>query len=387
MKKSSQEEDEEKVIDPFELAATLWKQRKKLIIWSVCGAVLGLIIAFSIPKEYGTEVKLAPEVNDNKATSSGLGALASMAGLSTSSSMGADAVYPMLYPDVVSSVPFITSLFDVKVTTMPEDEDTPGKTLTVWEYMEEDTKSPWWSAVMAVPGQLIALLKEKKEVPEGHQLDNFQLTEDEYKMVLAMQDRVTAAVDAKTSVVTLNVLMQDPLVSAILADTVVARLQEYITAYRTNKSRKDLEYTQMLNKEAKDNYYAAQQRYADYLDRNQGLAFHSAQTIRERLENEATLAFNLYNQTSQQVQKAQAKVQETTPVYAILTPPTVAVKATKPKKLLILIAFTFLGFAACSAWILYVKPILENHKAKQREEEQKKLASASAGDSANGAEK
>ncbi|MDE7109120.1 MAG: chain-length determining protein, partial [Muribaculaceae bacterium] len=87
------QDSEEKEIDLLELASKLWAQRKKLIIWSVCGAVIGLIIAFSIPKEYNTTVKLAPEANDNKSSGS-LGALASMAGLSAGSASGADALYP-----------------------------------------------------------------------------------------------------------------------------------------------------------------------------------------------------------------------------------------------------------------------------------------------------
>lgn len=356
-------EGEEKEIDLLELASTLWKQRRKLIKWSLCGALIGLVIAFSIPKEYTTSVKLAPEINDSKASSGGLGALASMAGLSAGSAAGADAVYPMLYPDVVSSVPFSTSLFDVEVTTKKE-----GRKMTVSQFLEEETKAPWWSFVLRLPVKLIGMLKSEEEVPEDHKLDNFQLTLDENKMVETLNQRIAASVDTKTSVVTINVQMQDPLVSAILADTVVSRLQEYITAYRTNKARKDLEYAQKLNREAKDNYYKAQQRYADYLDRNQGLAFHSAQTVRERLENEATLAFNLYNQTAQQVQKTQAKVQETTPVYAIVTPATVPVRASSPRKMMILIGFTFLAFVACAVWILFVAPIIESRKSAARKD-------------------
>lgn len=356
-------EGEEKEIDLLELASTLWKQRRKLIKWSLCGALIGLVIAFSIPKEYTTSVKLAPEINDSKASSGGLGALASMAGLSAGSAAGADAVYPMLYPDVVSSVPFSTSLFDVEVTTKKE-----GRKMTVSQFLEEETKAPWWSFVLRLPVKLIGMLKSEEEVPEDHKLDNFQLTLDENKMVETLNQRIAASVDTKTSVVTINVQMQDPLVSAILADTVVSRLQEYITAYRTNKARKDLEYAQKLNREAKDNYYKAQQRYADYLDRNQGLAFHSAQTVRERLENEATLAFNLYNQTAQQVQKTQAKVQETTPVYAIVTPATVPVRASSPRKVMILIGFTFLAFVACAVWILFVAPIIESRKSAARKD-------------------
>lgn len=350
-------DNDEKEIDLLELATKLWAQKKKIVKWCVWGAVIGLVIAFSIPREYATSVKLAPEISDPKAAAGGLGALASIAGLSSGAASGADAVYPQLYPDVVSSVPFITSLFNVEVETKED-----GEKFTVQQYMEDETSSPWWSVILGVPRKIIGLLKADEEVEEGHKLNNFQLTKDEADLVEALSKRVTANVDQKTSVVTIDVKMQDPLVSAMLADTVVTRLQEYVTSYRTNKARQDLEYAEKLNKEAQQEYYRAQQRYADYLDRNQGLAFRSAQITRDRLENETTLAFNLYNQTAQQVQKAKAKVQETTPVYAVVTPATVPIKPAAPRKVLILAGFIFLAFVACAAWILFIQPMVEEHK-------------------------
>lgn len=184
-------------------------------------------------------------------------------------------------------------------------------------------------------------------------------------MVDALTSRISASVDAKTSVVTIDVKMQDPEVSAILADTVLCRLKEYITRYRTDKSRQDMLYAEKLNNEAKENYYAAQKRLADYDDRNQGLSLRSAQITRERLENEATLAFNLFNQTAQQLQMAKAKVQETTPVYAVVSPATVPNRPSSPKKPLILVGFTFLAFVICAAWILFGQPMLEEYRNKQ----------------------
>ena len=351
--------EEEGTIDLLEIAANLWANRKKLIIWSVCGAVIGLVVAFSIPREYTTTVKLAPEANDNKSAAGGLGALASMAGLSSTTS-GSDAVYPMLYPDVVGSVPFLTSLFDVEVETADDD---PRK-ITVEQYLEEDTSSPWWSAIMGAPFKLLGMLTSKDEAEDpNHKLNNFRLTKEEDKLVKALSERVTASVDTKTSVVTVDVTMQDPVVSAILADTVVSRLKEFVTDYRTSKARHDLEYAEMLNEDARQKYYQAQQKYAAYLDRNQGIVLRSAQVERERLENETSLAFNVYNTTAQQVQRAQAKVQEALPVYAVISPATVPIKPSKPRKALILIGFTFLAFVACAAWIQFLKPMIDEFKS------------------------
>ena len=354
-----EKEGEEKEIDIMEMAVKLWNQRKRIIKWCVIGAVVGVIVAFSIPREYDTTVKLAPELPDSKSSSGGLSALASMAGINTNV-MSRDAVNPMLYPDVVQSVPFLTGLFNVEVTTKKDKEQ-----FTVAQYMEDGTRGTWWGYLLGLPFKLIGLvMPSEDEVGEDHTLNSFQLTKKESDMVKALSKRITASFDDKTYVITINVMMQDPLVSAMLADTVVTRLQEYITDYRTNKARVDLVYAEKLNEEARAEYYKAQQRYADYLDHNQGLAFRSAETVRERLQNEAQLAFSLYNQTAQQVQKAQAKVQEATPAYAVIAPATVPIKPVKPRKVLILIGFTFLAFVACAAWILFLSPMLDDYKSK-----------------------
>ncbi len=101
-------------------------------------------------------------------------------------------------------------------------------------------------------------------------------------------------------VVSLAVTMQDPLVAATLTDTVMRNLQNHITQYRTDKARHDLEFTQRLFDEAQGKYYAAQQRYAQYVDQNQALSGRAFRTEQERLQNEMSLAYSLYNQTAQQ---------------------------------------------------------------------------------------
>ena len=55
-------------------------------------------------------------------------------------------------------------------------------------------------------------------------------------------------------------------------------------------------------------------------------------------------------------------MQETTPVYAVITPVTVPTKPSAPRKALILIGFVFLSFVACAAWILFIQPMIEDRK-------------------------
>lgn len=353
-------DDSEQEIDLMELARKLWDERKMILKYCAIGLAVGLIVAFSIPKEYTTTIKLAPEVSSGKSMGGGLGALASMAGISTGSS-SSEAVYPQLYPDIVSSVPFTVGLFDIPVT------DKKGeKVTTVRKFIEDDTSSPWWSAVLSLPGKALGAVKSlfsaEEENDNGAQLDEFRLTPDENAIVEALRTRVGADVDTKTSVITLTVTMQDPMVSALLVDSVAERLKMYVTDYRTNKARKDMLFAEKLNDEAKSDYMKAQQRYAAYMDKNQGIATRAGRIELDQLENEAQLAFNLYNTTAQQLQAAKAKVQEITPVYTVVQPATVPLRPSKPSKMLILVGFVFLAAVTAGAWILFGRDIVKQFR-------------------------
>ena len=270
-----------------------------------------------------------------------------MAGINLNNMNTVDAVYPELYPDVVSSIPFAAELFHVPVTDIKGELQT-----TVYDYLSEHTRAPWWSLPGKIIGWTLSLFKEDETPKEGG-FDLFQLTKDEMEVVKALNERVGCSVDSKSYVITLSVTMQDPLVAATLTDTVMTNLQRYITEYRTNKSRNDLAYTQKLFDEARENYYSAQQAYARYMDQNQNIVLRSVRTEQERLQNEMNLVYNIYNQMAQQLQMAKAKVQENTPVYAVLQPATVPLKASKPSKMIILVGFVFLAAAASAGWALF----------------------------------
>lgn len=359
--------EEEQEIDLMELAGQLWDKRRTILKWCLIGAVVGLIVAFSIPREYSTSVKLAPEIAGNKTAGGGLSSLASLAGINLNSGATADAVYPQLYPDVLSSAPFMVDILGV---SLPMKD---GEVYTVNEILEDHTSSPWWGKVLGLPfkaiGAIRSLFSDEDETAEDS-IDAFYLTPKQAEKVLALSKRVSASVDTKTSVITIGVMMQDPVASAHLADTVVTRLQEYVTKYRTEKARKDLDYAKRINDEAREAYTEAQRTYATASDRNQSLSSKAASIEIERLQNEASLAFNLYNTTAQQMQMAQAKVQENTPVFTVVQPASVPVKPSKPSKAMILIGFVFLAFVASAAYILYFPKLKESFvKAKEAKKE------------------
>lgn len=343
------------------LIPKVWAERKLVIKACVAATVIGIVVAFSIPKEYTTSVKLAPETT-NKTPGGSMGALAAMAGINLGSSSGQDALSPELYPDIVNSTPFLTGLFDVNVTT----QDGRMKT-SLYEYMEKHQQKTWWSSLLSAPFKAldwgISLFHDTEENRlTGNKVDPFKLTLKQAVIAKILSNRIIISVAKKTGVTTLSVQMQDPLISATLTDTVMHRLQDYITDYRTNKARHDLAFTEKLFKEAQENYYTAQQRYARHVDGNLDVILQSYRSEQERLQNEMTLAYGVYNQLAQQLQMAKAKVQEITPVYTVVQPATVPLKPEKPNKTIILISFVFLAALGSVGWILFIKDSLKKLK-------------------------
>lgn len=350
----SEEQDKKQVqeIDLIEVARKIWAKRK-LVFKNCCiAAVVGVIVAFSIPKEYETKVTLAPEDSSGKGGLSGsLGSLAAMAGINLGSMTGEDAISPDLYPDILKSTPFLVSLFNVQVETKKGDLKT-----TLYDYMDEHQKSPWFGYIISAPlkalGWGLSLFKDKPKEGDPTKADYFDLTHDQEKMVKTIEKSMSAVVNKKTGVISLSVRMQDPLISAALADTVKDRLQDYIIDYRTSKARKDLAFTERMYEEALSNYIKAQEAYATHMDRNFNVVLERFKAEEERLGNEVKLAYQVYGQVAQQLQLARAKVQEKTPVYTVVQPAVMSIKAASPKKISILLVFCFLGFIGTSAYIL-----------------------------------
>ena len=361
------QEEEELEIDLMEYARKLWASRKLLLKVAGIAAIVGVIIALGTPKTYTANVTLAPE--SGKSGGGGLSGIASMLGVGgLSMSSDADAFNVTLYPDVVSSTPFIIDLLDTKVKQLENENDT-----TLAGYLKEGTSSSLIGTIVSLPFKAIGAVMSIFSSDDDKENDNqdinpFQLTAEQNNAVNGLRKLVVANVDKKTGVTSISVTMQDPLVCAIVADTVVTKLQEFITGYRVNKAQEDCKYWEQLHEERKNNYYEKQQNYARYTDGNQGISRESVKIEQARLENEMNLAYQVYSQVATQLQMARAKVQEAKPVFAVVEPATVPLKPSGTSRKMILIGVVFLAVAGASAWILFGQDLWKNLKEGLKEE-------------------
>jgi len=323
----------------------------KTALWFCAGGfALGCLVALGTPRKYMVTSKLAPELSST--ATSRLSSMASLVGLSASMMGTTDAVYPMVYPDLVKSPEFIADLFDepVSFTWKKERVDT-----TLYAYLTEYKKFSPVGFVMSLPGMAVGAVKglfEKQEEDSADAPVNpFHFTKKQGRIAKLIGKNVKAEIDKKTLVVTTVVTMDNAEVCAQLSRAVNENIKKYVTVYRTEKAIKDCEYYEKLYEEAQKSYYAAQRAYSYYSDSHQNVSLRSYMIESERLKNEATLQFQLYTSTAQQLQAAQAKVQQETPVFAEIVPPSVPLKSANSRKKTAL-AFAFVGLMAGAFYVL-----------------------------------
>jgi len=366
--------EEEDDIDIMEYVRKLIKNWKFVAKWAGIAAIAGVVIALSAVSTYTVSSKMAPETTGKSGSGGSLSSLASLAGINLGSMTSSDAISPELYPDIVSSTPFMTDLFYMPVRAEYKKEEID---CNYYEYFLNCRKSTWYGVVLSVPGRILGwcfsfLGPREEKLPKGFKhigvLDNSRLTKIQEKVLEKMRKNISVSVDKKTSVITISVTDQNPVIAKQLTDTIIAKLKDYITRYRTEKSRQDLEYYETLYLKAQDEYFTAQKRYAAYSDANQGLTRQSVMIEQERLQNEMELKYQLYNSCAQQVQVAKAQVQRETPVVTTITPPAVPLKDNESGAKTLAI-FVILGALLASVWVLFGEDFVEKIKNSDKEAE------------------
>ena len=326
----------------YNVAKSNWRFMAK--VTGVLVLVVGIYV-FSLPRGWDASVVLAPEMSNTSSLPGNLSSMASMVGLDLNSMSGDDAIYPEIYPDIVTSKQFLVELFSVTISTADG-----SYTGTIEDYLTHHQKHAWWGVIFRPIRK--AMKKLFSKTPTGPSVaekpDPFWLSRDQDELCESLSSVITCSVDKKTNVITITMRSQDALVSAMMADSIRQKLQDYIISYRTAKAVNDQEFFEKLRDEARVKYDEAMQNYASYSDSHLNSILQSSISERDKLENELQLAFNVYNQMSQQVQMARAKVQERTVVQCATVPQ----KPASPKRMIIVAAMIFVGLLGSLAYLI-----------------------------------
>lgn len=317
---------DEKDLDTLNLK-TVWhllvaKKNNFFITWGIV-AILSCLWIFPLPQYYTCQVTLAPEVAKEE-----LGGIASIASSFGFSIGGAslDAIYPLLYPEVIASNDFVANLMTVNVQTLNGSIST-----NYYDYLVHHNKKSWIKAAKDAVLKFLSIKREAEHKVED--LNPFQLTDFDDAIFELAKKNIKCTIDKKTDIVTISVTDYDRLVCAILADSVREHLQDYIIQYKTSKARIDMEHYLELTQQAKDEYDEAMAQYSVFCEANQDVILQRTISTREKLKNDMQLKYTTYQAMQTQLTSVKARLQERTPSFTIIKSAAVPIKAAGPKRM------------------------------------------------------
>lgn len=336
-----EEQDDIITIDFKALFAVLWSN-KWLIIGITCLFVAGgAYYAFTAREEFVSEGKVLPEVSGSGKSLGGLAGLAALGGFDLGAgATGSDAIRPDLYPDVIASTPFYLSILKQRFLTKDADSVVFE---AYYHHIIEENKDP-----------KELKLKSFKAKPNGVIVIN-QITEDRIK---DLRERIAATIDKKSGVINITAKMPDPVIAAQVANYAMNYLTSYVSDYRTEKIKQEVDFLGRKVAAARGDFYKDQARKATYADQFSAptIRLQAADIQRERLESEYKLSSNVYNELLKKYEEAKIKLQQETPIFQVLDPPVVPNLKSEPKKAIILIAASFAGlFLACFVSVIVKK--------------------------------
>lgn len=355
---------EEQDVDLVELIQRMWINRGLIVKVTIGFIVFGLLIAIFSSKVYTASCDVVPQTSKSSSVSK-MSSLAALAGIDISQSQDVKTLSPYVYENIIKSVAFNKELMQTLIDF--EEVDNP---ISFYEYYTNEAynKPSVFSYILrytiGLPGVIIGAIQGENPAPNygdliGGESSIQTLTSEEYNCIQILGQCINLTLDDKKGYVTITANMPEALAAAQMAQATVTLLQKYITEFKIEKVQSNLDFVQERYDEAKRNFEDIQARRAKFRDANLNTTRYSARTELDKLDAEYSLAMNLYSELATQLEQAKIKVKETIPVLTVINPVTVPFEKSKPKRVLILFAFTFLGVVAGMGSVLVIPTIAE----------------------------
>ena len=343
-------EQEEEGIDIMALLRSLWDGRKTIIICLVIFIALGVVAALTMKRTYTVRTVMVPQLNSKQ--NSSLGSLAALAGIDLGMQTAASDLSPLVYPEIVKSVPYRLELMHTPLHYKKCDHP-----ISMFDYALSGIEKPGVfyyvkKYTIGLPGVIInAIRGPKPDVVYGYAMGSADtvaikpivVTAKEQKMLDVFDRIVSLDVNKKEGYITLTVNGVEPVQTAELAIKAQQQLQDLLTRFRVEKSESELTYIQARYDEIKKENDRYQEQLAAIKDRTKNVMNSRDEIEKDRIQAKYNVSNAIYNEMAKQLEQAKMQVKRDTPAYAIIQPVTIPTKPSNSRAKT-LIVWTFFGF-------------------------------------------
>jgi hypothetical protein len=317
-------------VDIWDLVRIVWNGRFMIVIIALFFAGAGVFHVSNGPIEYVSDAVLLQEAQGQRTSSAerflqNFGGTFGISQTERSGSLSADMMTRILQSE--------TFLYDFIYEEIEFDRF--EESMTIHEFFNNHYETPFRNEIysfvrsytVGFPSkalnyvlnfQLFESEEDEEIVEDLVQIDDrlLSFSSDERRPITELAERITMSIDG--SFVTIQTRMPDRKAAAMLNVLAIERIQEYVVDYQLEKARQNLGFIQKQKEQAKERYEDAQTALAEFRDGNINLSTNIARTDEERLTNQRNLTFNIYNSIAVELEQAQLRLQEETPIFSVL---------------------------------------------------------------------
>lgn len=358
-------------IDLKDLFIKIWTQRKLIFVVTAIAIVIGLLVAFLSPVEYSASCTVVPQQTEK--SGGNLAGIASMMGVNLGSGMSGETLSPTVYPNIVKSAPYCSDIMQTKITTKKS-----SVPITLYEYYTEDEYrdrnlfSIIAKYTIGLPGTILSAITSNDSEDLGQAIYSdtitgkvISLSEDERKVYEIISNNIQLELNSKDGYIVLGYSFGEPEAVAQITQNLYTTLDKYVRNYKAQKAEDNLIFVQSSYEDARADFLRKQSELAAFQDANRDLSTASARAILRRLNSEYDIAFTVYNELAKQLEQAKLAVKQSIPVLTVIDPVVVPNQKSAPRRAMILIVFTFLGFIIGIGWV-FIKPFIDDLRSSVR---------------------
>jgi len=333
---STVEEGNPTFIDVFLI---LVRFRRVIAASVVFFTVLGLLYAVLATPVFTAKGKFVRETSSGQMQLSG--GLASLQGLGVGLGNLGDGLSPEAFPEILHSR-------EVRMSVVRDTFYFPdmGRRATFLEHVKAQETGVLgfvrrWT--VRLPGRLVETVKESgSSNQQGESVDR-KLTFDENMAMEMLITKVQSSVDQESGLMTVQVTAEDPVLAADITNSVIEHLSEKVREIRTRKTKQSLEFIRQRFTETGEELRQAEERLADFVDRNKNLSSAELKTERDRLQRQVQFKSQLYSNLQSQLTKTEIELKRNEPAVTMVGEPSPPTERSAPQRTLTVLMTIFVG--------------------------------------------
>ena len=194
------------------------------------------------------------------------------------------------------------------------------------------------------------------------------MTDTEGQAIEIISEHVSSSIDKDSGLLTLSVQAGDPELAAEIGSSFIRHLTDRVRQLRTIKVRRRVSFVEGRFQEAEEELTEAEDRLAQFLERNQNPTTASLKFQEDRLRRQVSFKEQLFSDLRGQLTQARLDLQRQQPVVTVVEEPVPPLRKSSPNRLLLILLSGVIG-VFIGGGIAIASAIIDTFQSDERQQQ------------------